>query len=99
MASQPVRQGSFAGGEFDPLLYGRTDHPRYPSGMRKCLNFIIGKKGAITNRSGTNLVAKVMESCVSPILNALVCINYSFPMDLVHLCYCILVYDCTVLLP
>src|SRR2546421_475394 len=54
-----VRQSSFAGGEVDPLLYGRTDHPKYGTFVRQLLNFIAAPQGAAKNRAGTKYMASV----------------------------------------
>jgi hypothetical protein len=61
-----VRQANFAGGEVDPLLYGRTDHPKYRSFVRQLVNFIASPQGAAKNRAGTKFVASVKTSSVSP---------------------------------
>ena len=53
---RPERQVSFAGGELSPMLYGRTDLDRYPSGARTLLNFIVTQHGPVLNRSGTQHV-------------------------------------------
>ncbi len=53
---RPERQVSFAGGELSPMLYGRTDLDRYPSGARTLLNFIVTQHGPVVNRSGTQHV-------------------------------------------
>lgn len=61
-----IRQAALNGGEIAPELYGRTDHPRYVSGVRKLLNFIATPHGAAKNRPGSKLVAKVKDSTVKP---------------------------------
>lgn len=44
---------SFNGGEFSPLLEGRTDIERYPSSLRRMENFIAAPQGPAMTRSGT----------------------------------------------
>lgn len=55
----PIRpmQGSFAGGEYSPSLYARTDIQKYLTGLRTCRNFIIHPHGGASNRSGFKYVA------------------------------------------
>src|SRR5690242_12767236 len=48
-----IRQPSFASGELAPSFYGRTDLPRYATGLRTCKNFFIGKQGSAISRPGT----------------------------------------------
>src|SRR5690349_18079655 len=50
------RQPSFAGGEFAPTLWGRTDVEKYGSGARRLRNFIVTPHGAAANRPGLHLV-------------------------------------------
>ena len=45
-------QPSFAGGKFDPKVWGRIDNERYASGLRECKNFFIHKFGSVSNRTG-----------------------------------------------
>jgi hypothetical protein len=61
-APVPVRQSSFAGGEISPELYGRTDHPRYGTALRRMTNFFATMHGAAKNRAGTKLVASTKDS-------------------------------------
>ena len=51
-------QGDFSGGEFSPLMFGRTDTPRYKTGLARCENFIPTIQGPATRRAGTQYVAK-----------------------------------------
>lgn len=52
-----VRQTSFAAGELDPLLWGRTDLPIYGKGARRMRGFFPSHKGAAVSRPGTTFVA------------------------------------------
>jgi hypothetical protein len=48
-----IRQPSFAGGEFSPTLWSRTDVEKYGSALRRLRNFVITPHGAAANRAGT----------------------------------------------
>lgn len=61
-----VRQASLLGGELAPEFYGRTDSPYYAVGARKILNFLVRPSGALVNRTGSKLVAKVKDSTAKP---------------------------------
>ena len=50
-------KSSFAGGEFAPPLYSRTDLAKYSTGARKLRNFIIHPHGGISNRPGSKYIA------------------------------------------
>lgn len=45
-------QTSFLGGEWSPTFQGRTDHPKYRTGLNTCLNVIPLEEGAATRRPG-----------------------------------------------
>jgi len=53
---------SFNGGEFSPLLYGRTDFQKYGTGGKTVLNFISTIQGPLERRPGTMFVAEVKDS-------------------------------------
>ena len=53
---------SFVGGEFSPLLDGRTDFDKYSSGVKKLENFLVRPQGAATRRVGTQFIAEVKDS-------------------------------------
>lgn len=65
-ASPLVR--SFNGGEFSPLMDGRTDIDRYPSSSRSVLNYIAAPQGPAISRSGTKLVVPVADHTKRSIL-------------------------------
>lgn len=52
-----IRQTNFSGGELSPYLHGRTDLPRFQTGLRACRNFFISRHGAAVSRPGTTYVA------------------------------------------
>lgn len=56
-------QSSFAGGELSPLMLGRTDWPRYRSGLSLCQNMVATPQGALMRRPGTQYAgaAKVVS--------------------------------------
>jgi hypothetical protein len=54
----PVRQLSFAKGEFSPTLWARTDYAGYGAGARRLRNFLATPWGAATNRPGMRYVAE-----------------------------------------
>jgi hypothetical protein len=56
-----VRQTSFASGELDPLLWGRTDLPAWAHGARRVRNFVITPQGAAMSRPGTTWVGKATQ--------------------------------------
>lgn len=47
------RQPSFAGGEIDPKLWGRSDVERYDTALRTMRNFFASRHGAAVSRPGT----------------------------------------------
>ena len=63
---------SFNGGEFSRLMDGRSDIDRYPSSMRKLLNYIAVPQGPAIGRGGTTFVTPVHDetkrSAVIPFL-------------------------------
>jgi hypothetical protein len=61
----PIRQVSFAAGEISPLAYGRTDHPRYASSLRRMVNFLATAVGAAKNRPGTRWIASTKSNAVA----------------------------------
>lgn len=65
MATVPVRQSRFDGGEITPQLWGRTDHPRYAISAKRILNFIPGPHGAADNRTGTRWIASTKSNGVA----------------------------------
>ena len=54
-------RNSFSSGELSPLMYGRSDHPRYQNGAQTLLNWIVLPQGGITRRHGTVKVAEVKQ--------------------------------------
>ena len=57
-----IIQSSFAGGEWAPSLYARTDLARYSTAVRTMKNFIINPHGYIINRPGTYFVQETKDS-------------------------------------
>lgn len=55
---------SFNGGEYSPLMEGRTDYAKYPKGLRKSINFLPSIQGPAIRRGGTRFVAEVKNSSV-----------------------------------
>lgn len=53
---------SFNGGEYSPLIEGRTDYAKYPKGLRKMINFIPSIQGPAVRRGGTRFVAETKDS-------------------------------------
>lgn len=53
---------SFNGGEYSPLIEGRTDYAKYPKGLRKLINFIPSIQGPAVRRGGTRFVAETKGS-------------------------------------
>lgn len=53
---------SFNGGEYSPLMEGRTDYAKYPKGLRKMINFLPTTQGPAVRRAGTRFVAEVKDS-------------------------------------
>lgn len=53
---------SFNAGELSPMLSGRTDFAKYPSGCRTMLDFIPTVQGPAVQRPGTRFVAEVKDS-------------------------------------
>lgn len=62
----PVRQSSFAAGELDPALHGKTDAPEYARGLATCKNAVPLPRGQWENRAGTKSVAAVKDSTTKP---------------------------------
>lgn len=55
-------QNNFNSGELSPLLYGRSNHDNYRSGLAMCVNHIPLVQGGVTRRPGTQFVAEVKNS-------------------------------------
>lgn len=55
-------QATFAGGEFTPALWGRTDFQKYKTGLRQARNVTILPQGGCRNRPGSLLVAQAKDS-------------------------------------
>lgn len=55
-------QNDFSGGEFSPLVHGRSDIDRYKTGARKIENFFPTVQGGLVRRSGSRFVAEVKDS-------------------------------------
>lgn len=55
-------QNNFNGGEWSPLAYGRSDHPKYKYALATCLNYVPTAQGGLTRRPGTRYVANVKNS-------------------------------------
>lgn len=53
---------SFNAGELSPMLAGRTDFTKYPTGCRTLLNYIPTVQGPVRQRPGTRFVAEVKTS-------------------------------------
>lgn len=66
MATHPLRQADFSGGEIAPLAQGRTDAIAYHHGLRLALNFIPTLEGPLLNRPGTRFVCAVKDSTYAP---------------------------------
>jgi len=55
-------QSSFSGGEYSPLVYGRTDMERYKDGLKTMKNAISTMQGGAIKRSGTYYVSEAKDS-------------------------------------
>lgn len=55
-------QTSFAGGELSPSLYARVDLNKYQSGAARMLNFFVDYRGGASNRPGTTMIARCLDS-------------------------------------
>ncbi len=55
-------QTSFAGGEFGPSLFGRTDIPQYANACEIVENFLIRPYGSAISTPGTRYIATVSHS-------------------------------------
>lgn len=53
-----IIQRSFAAGELAPSVYARADLAQYLAGARTLRNFIVRRRGGISNRPGTKFVAE-----------------------------------------
>lgn len=58
-------QNSFAGGEWGPMLYARSDVDRYAVACRRLENYIATPHGPALRRSGSRFVAPVRDSSKS----------------------------------
>ncbi len=61
-------QSSFNAGELSPLMYGRTDSPRYKQGLATCLNYIPTLQGPLVRRPGNMFMNTVKDSTKPPVL-------------------------------
>ncbi len=55
-------QGTFAGGEFTPALWGRTDLQKYKTGLRTGRNINTMPQGGVRNRPGSFYIAAAGDS-------------------------------------
>ncbi len=62
MPVSSVNKYSFVGGEYAPLLYGRSDLERYPTSVRLMENFFPYAYGGFSKRPGTEFIAEVKDS-------------------------------------
>ncbi|MBA1364043.1 phage nozzle protein [Burkholderia gladioli] len=53
---------SFNGGEYSPLIEGRTDYAKYAKGLRLSENFLLTVQGPAVRRGGTRFVAETKDS-------------------------------------
>jgi len=60
--STSISQNSFAGGEWAPSLYARTDLSKYITAVRTMKNFVIHPHGGASNRGGTEFVGETKDS-------------------------------------
>lgn len=68
MPKASTLQGNFNAGELSPLLYGRTDSPRYKQGLASCLNYIPTLQGPLQRRPGTTYLANAIDPANPPTL-------------------------------
>ena len=61
-------QSNFNAGELSPLIYGRTDSPRYKQGLATCQNYIPTLQGPLVRRPGTKFLNAVKDSTKPPVL-------------------------------
>lgn len=61
-ATVPLKQTKFDAGEFSPLMYGDTSHPKYNAALKKLQNFISIPEGAAVCRPGTRFIAATKDS-------------------------------------
>jgi len=61
-------QGSFSGGEFSPLLYGRVEAERYKTGLAVMKNYIAALQGPAIRRPGTYFVEETKDSSKASVL-------------------------------
>ena len=55
-------QNNFNGGEWSPLVYGRSDLAKYKNALATCVNYIPTVQGGLTRRPGTRFVSEVKDS-------------------------------------
>lgn len=67
MPKAAVLQSSFNAGELSPLLYGRTDSPKYKQGLEVCKNYIPTLQGPLIRRPATKFVTTVKDSTKPPV--------------------------------
>lgn len=68
MPKASILQNSFSAGEVSPLVYGRTEAPRYKQGLAKALNYIPTLQGPLLRTPGTKYVGNVKDSTKPPVL-------------------------------
>src|ERR1700685_1922833 len=68
MPKAAVLQSAFNAGELSPLMYGRTDSPRYKQGLATCLNYIPTLQGPLQRKPGTKYCTAVKDSTNPPVL-------------------------------
>lgn len=55
-------KNNWSSGELSPLMYGRSEHPRYTNGAEIVENWIVLQQGGLMSRSGTVFVTEVKDS-------------------------------------
>ncbi len=55
---------SFNGGEYSPLIEGRTDYAKYAKGLRLSENFLLTVQGPAVRRGGLRFVSETKNSNV-----------------------------------
>jgi len=72
------RQVSFAGGEFAPGLWGRTDYSKYMSGCRTALNFFVAPQGSLVSRPGTEHIRELVTTTQASSLGSGIAVPFIF---------------------
>jgi hypothetical protein len=80
-----IRQGSFAGGELSPRLWGRFDLEVRAKGVRRCRDFFVDREGALVSRPGTQYLGLGWDDTAIRLVPFIYSDSQSYVLEFGHL--------------